>query len=281
MGTVTALTSDSYAQGRPYREPLLGGQHRRRLHARARRSSTRSCATRSPATPGNQEMVEVVAAGNSGSAANTVASLGAAKNVIAVGAAESVRTGPVPALRAPMAAASRIWARTTRTTSSASRPAGPRTTAGQAGRRGSGHARHRHAAGRRGYNGSGVCTSGFPAGSTLYNLSSGTSHSAPVVTGMAALFREWFRQNRGGGTVVPSPALTKAALANAATDLDGGDGTAGHCPQQQPGLGPGQPGAVARHRPALLPGPADHVRRHGRRAASVPSGWTTRPSPCA
>ena len=56
---------------------------------------------------------------------------------------------------------------------------------------------------------------------------------------MAALFREWFRQNRGGGTTVPSPALTKAALANAATDLDGGDGTGGHIPNNSQGWGLG------------------------------------------
>ena len=72
------------------------------------------------------------------------------------------------------------------------------------------------------YTGSGVCTGTFPAGSTLYSLSSGTSHSTPALSGVAALFRHWYSNGPGAGTP-PSPALTKAVLAQSGTDLVGGD----------------------------------------------------------
>ena len=87
---------------------------------------------------------------------------------------------------------------------------------------------------------------------------------------MAALLREWYRQNEGGGTAVPSPALTKAVLANSATDLVGGDSGPGarlaNVPNSIQGWGLGnladtldgtaryfrdQVEAVRRHRPEL------------------------------
>ncbi|HEX6582280.1 MAG TPA: S8 family serine peptidase [Thermoleophilaceae bacterium] len=240
-GSITTLTSDSYTNGARIANHSWGANtagayvaHSQEFDALVRDAQP------GPATPGNQEMVEVVAAGNAGSAANTVSSLGAAKNVIAVGAAESVRTGPAPSppgtdgcgiTNVGADDAHDIIGFSARgpTDDARIKPdvVGPGT----------------HVTGTQpdavGYNGSGVCTSGFPAGSTLYNMSSGTSHSAPVVTGMAALFREWFRQNRGGGTTVPSPALTKAALSNAATDLDGGVGAGGNVPNNSQGWGLG------------------------------------------
>jgi subtilisin family serine protease/Mg-chelatase subunit ChlD len=48
----------------------------------------------------------------------------------------------------------------------------------------------------------------------------GTSMAAPVVSGLAALFTEWWRNRTGG--VNPSPALVKAAIVNAAIDVSGG-----------------------------------------------------------
>ena len=44
-----------------------------------------------PSVPGNQQLVEIFSAGNSGPGAGTVGSPGTAKNVIAVGASEGVR----------------------------------------------------------------------------------------------------------------------------------------------------------------------------------------------
>ena len=239
MGTVTALTSGSYANGARIANHSWGSNTGGAYTAIAQEFDA-LVRDAQPGTSGNQEMVEVAAAGNGGAAANTVASLGAAKNVIAVGAAESVRTGPSPSppgtdgcgITNPGADdAHDIIGFSARgpTDDGRIKPdvVGPGT----------------HVTGTQsdaaGYNGSGVCTPAFPTGSTLYSLSSGTSHSTPVVTGMAALFREWFRRNRGGGTTVPSPALTKATLANAATDLDGGDGTGGHIPNNSQGWGLG------------------------------------------
>lgn len=54
-----------------------------------------------------------------------------------------------------------------------------------------------------------------------YTSQSGTSMSAPNVTGVCALFIEWWRNRTGGQT--PSPALVKAALINGAIDLIGGE----------------------------------------------------------
>lgn len=55
---------------------------------------------------------------------------------------------------------------------------------------------------------------------------SGTSMSAPLVTGLCALLIEWWRGNHDGAN--PSPALLKALLVNGAEDLAGGpDGNGG------------------------------------------------------
>ena len=238
-GTITTLTSDSYGRGARIANHSWGSNTGGAYTATAQEFDA-LVRDAQPTTPGNQEMVEVVSAGNSGPGTNTTASLGAAKNVIAVGAAESVRTGP---------SSSPTGTDGCGITNSGADDAHDLVSFSARGPTDDGRTKPdvvgpgTHVTGTQsdaaGYNGDGVCTPAFPTGSTLYSLSSGTSHSTPVVTGMAALFREWFRQNRGGGTVVPSPALTKAALANAATDLDGGDGTGGTVPNSNQGWGLG------------------------------------------
>jgi subtilisin-like proprotein convertase family protein len=187
---------------------------------------------------GNQQMVEVVAGGNAGPGANTVLNLATAKNVIAVGATETVHgSGITPNPDGCSVANTGADDAHDMATFSSRGPTddlrtkpdivGPGThiTGAQS-----------HATG---YTGVGVCDGTFPTGGTLYNRSSGTSHSTPLVSGMAAIFREWFRQNRGGGIVVPSPALTKAALANSARDIGGGEGVGGAVPSQSQGWGLG------------------------------------------
>jgi subtilisin-like proprotein convertase family protein len=187
---------------------------------------------------GNQQMVEVLSAGNAGPGVNTIASPATAKNVIAVGASETVHGSAITPnpdgcgianTGADDAHDMANFSSRGPTDDVRTKPdiVGPGThiTGAQS-----------HASG---YNGTGVCDVTFPTGGTLYNRSSGTSHSAPLVTGMAALFREWFRQKRGGGTAVPSPALTKAALANAARDISGGDGVGSNVPNSSQGWGLG------------------------------------------
>ena len=234
VGTLTALTSDAYQKGARIANHSWGAPTAGAYVANSQEFDA-LVRDAQPATPGNQEMVEVVAAGNAGSAANTVASLGAAKNVIAVGASESVRAiGATDGCGVTDALADDAH-----------------DIAGFSGRGPTDDGRTKpdvvapgtHIVGSQskavGYNGSGVCNATFPAGSAIYNLASGTSQATPAVAGMAALFREWFRQNKGGGTVVPSPALTKAALANAGTDLSGGVGVGGAVPNNSQGWGRG------------------------------------------
>jgi subtilisin-like proprotein convertase family protein len=236
IGTLTALTSSAYGKGarianHSWGAPTGGAYvaHSQEFDALVRDAQ--------PGTTGNQELVEVVAAGNEGSASNTTGSLGSAKNVISVGAAESPRSvAPAAADGCGVTNVQSDDAHDMASFSSRGPTDDLRTKPDMVapGTHISGSQSH-----ASGYTGSGVCNTTFPTGSTLYSLSSGTSHSAPVVSGMAALFREWFRQNRGGGTVVPSPALTKAALTNGGTDLGDGAGAGGNFPNFDQGWGLG------------------------------------------
>ena len=153
----------------------------------------------------------------------------------------------------PTAAASRTPAPTTRTTSSTSQAAGRRRRPHQARRRRSGHARHRAAAAaRRRSTAPASATPRSPPATRSTHWSSGTSHSTPAVAGFAALVREWYRQKKGGGSAVPSPALTKAII------VELGDRSRRRRRRRRrrqherarpgPGLGPAEPHARARPR---------------------------------
>lgn len=230
-GTFTGLTSSAYDKGARIANHSWGTDVAGAYDADSQEFDA-IVRDAQPGTAGNQEMVEVFAAGNAGSGAGTVGSPATAKNVIAVGAAESPRASGkdgcgVTNTQSDDAHDMASFSSRGPTDDARIKPEmvapGTHITGSQS-----------HAGG---YDGSGVCDMTFPAGSTLYNLSSGTSHSTPVVAGMAALFREWFRQKQGGGTVVPSPALTRAALAGAATDLVGGVGVGGNVPNSNQGWG--------------------------------------------
>jgi len=181
---------------------------------------------------GNQQLVIVFSAGNSGPAAATVREPGVAKNVITVGASEGVQAfgaadgcavgdngansandiisfssrGPAtggrrkPDLVAPGTHISGgVWQHAP--------PPSPWSTGLAA----------------TGFTADGICggpppSRFWPLEQQWYSASSGTSHSTPAVAGGAALLRQHFINS---GAEPPSPAMTKAVLMNSARHLTG------------------------------------------------------------
>ncbi|WP_295392861.1 S8 family serine peptidase [uncultured Thiodictyon sp.] len=172
-----------------------------------------------PSTAGNQPMVYVFSAGNSGPTVDTIGTPGNGKNMITVGASENQRPineagnwtdgcgigptgannamdviyfssrGPAPGGRIkPEVIAPGTHIQGTASTSAV-------------------------------YDGTGVCDQYQPAGQTLFAASSGTSHSAPAVAGIASLYYRWLQINAGFAT--PSPALIKAYMLAHPTYLTG------------------------------------------------------------
>jgi len=197
------------------------------------------------ATPGNQEMVIVFAAGNRGSSANTVGAPGTAKNVITVGASENVRSvssanGGKSAMGsdgcgyndASADAANDLATFSSRGPCSDGRQKpdlvapGSHITGGVpqslATITGFGAALSCFKASSIcGVGGGGVAGSTnnfFPLGQQFYTVSSGTSHAAPAVAGACALLRQYFLNQ---SLAAPSPAMTKAFLMNSTRFLTG------------------------------------------------------------
>ena len=177
-----------------------------------------------PGTAGNQQMINIFSAGNAGSGGNTIGSPGTAKNVITVGASESIRpigaTDGCGVTDAGADNARDIINFSSRGPTDDGRLKPDVVAPGT-------HITGAQPQTGADFNGSGTCNPQFPAGSSLYTLVSGTSQAAPEVSGFAALIRDWFRREVGGGTAVPSPALTKAIMVNTATDEVGGQTGAG------------------------------------------------------
>ena len=179
---------------------------------------------------GNQEMVIVFAAGNDGSGANTVGNPGTAKNVITAGASENVHPfGAADQCGTPDSEAnsafdvvgfsSRGPCDDGRVKPDLMAP-GSHISGGvfqaSATATGNGLAGGCFTAG-------GVCagpgTSNFwPLSQQFYTASSGTSHSTPAIAGAAALVRQRFINQ---SLTPPTPAMTKAALLNTASYMNG------------------------------------------------------------
>ncbi|MEP7043172.1 MAG: S8 family serine peptidase [Dokdonella sp.] len=179
-----------------------------------------------PSTAGNQELIYVVAAANSGPSAATISSPAGGKNVITVGASENIRpdwtdgcgTGPSGADNANDIAdfSSRGPAPGNRVKPEVIAP-GSHIQSG--------------ASNFSGYDGSGVCDKYHPDGQTEFAASSGTSHSTPAISGLASLAYWWIAQGGAGDAVgkivevggprAPSPALMKAWLMAHPMYLDG------------------------------------------------------------
>jgi len=171
------------------------------------------------ATSGNQQMVIVFAAGNSGPSTKSVGTPGTAKNVITVGACENVQPfgGPDNCGLTDSGAdsANDIISFSSRGPCADSRKKPDLVAPGT------------HVSGGAAqvtcFDGGGVCggLTGdiyFPSGQTLYTASTGTSHSTPAVAGGCALVRQYFINQ---GSNAPSPAMTKACLMNSARYLTG------------------------------------------------------------
>lgn len=174
-------------------------------------------------TPGNQEMLHVFSGGNAGlSGPQTIGSPGTAKNVLTVGATENVRDDGVPDGCAPSGAksADNIANFSSRGPTADGRNKPDIVAPGT------------HVQGPASqdptYDGSGVCGGGpsspdpryYPGGQTLYTWSSGTSHSAPAVAGVASLVYNYYGRVINPGQT-PSPAMLKALILNSPRYLTG------------------------------------------------------------
>jgi hypothetical protein len=178
-----------------------------------------------PNSPGYQQMVVIFSAGNDGTNAPQAISIpGTAKNVITVGASEGFR--PTDASGTPLRDGCNVGSTLSDNVQDILDFSSNGTTQdGRAkpdlvapGSHITGAATQDPAFGPKSNDDISVCDHYFPAGQTLYTWSSGSSHSAPLVTGGAALAYQWLKTRFGNE---PSSALVKAMLLNSTSYLTG------------------------------------------------------------
>lgn len=172
---------------------------------------------------GNQEVLHVFAAGNSGPELQSLNSPGTAKNVLTVGATESVRDHQIMdgCFLGEANSAGDVASFSSRGPTVDGRVKPDILAPGT------------HIIGPAsqddGYNATGICggvpgadgfTRYYPEGQTLYTWSSGTSHSAPAVSGAAQLLFNYYERVINPGQT-PSPAMLKALLLNTPRFISG------------------------------------------------------------
>lgn len=167
---------------------------------------------------GNQELIFIFAAGNSGSGAGTVGTPGNGKNMITVGASENDRPNDEDGSWFDGCGIGSTGADNAMDiiffSSRGPAPGGrvkPEIIAPGTHIQGT-------ASTHPSYNGSSVCDQYRPSGQTEFAASSGTSHSTPAVSGVASLYYYWLENSYG---LTPTPALMKAYLAAHPTYLTG------------------------------------------------------------
>ncbi len=160
---------------------------------------------------GNQEITVVFSSGNKGP--NTLSIPGTAKNVITVGASENLRPG-IDGCLIDSTGADDV-------NSIIEFSSGGLTDDGRIRPDIVAPGTHIQGAASQDpqYFGTGICGPRYvPANQTLYTWSSGTSHSAPAVSGAAAIIRQFFEQATGDA---PSPAMVKAFLTSTTSYMTG------------------------------------------------------------
>jgi hypothetical protein len=183
------------------------------------------------ANPGNQEMVIVFSAGNSGPNSTSISSPGTGKNVLTVGASESVQSiGGTDGSGISDAQANSVNDLPSFTSRGPCGDGRHKPDLVVPGTHVSGGVAQSPSPAAFGtadpcFNGNGVSggvgSKFFPSGQQFYTASSGTSHAAPAASGACALVRQYFINNFGGP---PSPAMTKAYLLNSTRYLIGTNG---------------------------------------------------------
>jgi hypothetical protein len=174
--------------------------------------------------PGNQQLIMLFAAGNSGPSSATVGTPGNGKNIITVGASENQRPSDEDGNWTDGCAVGPTGADDAMDvigfSSRGPSPGGrvkPEVIA-------PGTHIHGTASTSPNYDGSGVCDQFRPGSQTVIAASSGTSHSTPAVAGVSSLAYYWL-QNPPGSMItdvtVPSPAVMKAYLVAHPTYLTG------------------------------------------------------------
>ncbi len=177
--------------------------------------------------PGNQELITIFSAGNSGPSARSIGSPGNGKNMITVGASENARAidenGP--------------WTDGCQIDGSGADNAMDVIFFSSRGPAEGGRVKPdlvapgTHVTGTQATPGigDGICDAARPLGNATYAASSGTSHAAPAVSGVASLSWWWIATGQGslefdaGTPSPPSPALMKAWLIAHPTYLTGKD----------------------------------------------------------